>query len=52
MADRTKPGSYYQRVDAAVDYSYLNSNPARGVKFVKVPPTGLRQEPKIVNAEA
>jgi len=36
-------------VDAAVDYSYLNSNPARGVKF---PLQGLRKGPRILNSEA
>ena len=36
-------------LDAAVDCSYLNSNPARGVKF---PLQGLRKEPRILNSEA
>jgi integrase len=36
-------------LDAAVDYSYLNWNPARGVKF---PLQGLRKETKILNAVA
>ena len=60
VADKFRQGLAWQTVrnawivlssvlDAAVDYSYLNSNPARGVKF---PLQGLRKEPKILNAEA
>jgi len=60
VADKFRQGLAWQTVrnawivlssvlDAAVDYSYLNSNPARGVKF---PQQGLRKEPKILNAEA
>ena len=60
VADKFRQGLAWQTVrnawivlssvlDAAVDYSYLNSNPARGVKF---PPQGRRKEPRILNAEA
>src|SRR5260370_22189576 len=60
VADKFRQGLAWQTVrnawivlssvlDAAVDYSFLNSNPARGVKF---PIQGLRKEPRILNAEA
>jgi len=60
VADKFRQGLAWQTVrnawivlssvlDAAVDYNYLNSNPARGVKF---PQQGLRKEPRILNAEA
>jgi integrase len=60
VADKFRQGLAWQTVrnawivlssvfDAAVDYSYLNSNPARGVKF---PLQGLRKETKILNAVA
>src|SRR5215831_11058550 len=60
VADQFRKGSAWQTVrnawivlssvlDAAADYSYLNSNPARGVKF---PLQGLRREPKILDADA
>jgi len=60
VADKFRQGLAWQTVrnawivlssvlDAAVDYSYLNSNPARGVKF---PVQGLRKEPRILNSEA
>jgi len=60
VADQFRKGSAWQTVrnawivlssvlDAAADYGYLNSNPARGVKF---PQQGLRKEPKILNADA
>src|SRR5712691_3214871 len=60
VADKFRQGLAWQTVrntwivlssvlDAAVDYSYLNSNPARGVKF---PLQGLRKEPRILNSEA
>ena len=60
VADKFRQGLAWQTVrnawivlssvlDAAVDYSYLNSNPARGVKF---PLQGRRKEPRILNAEA
>jgi integrase len=60
VADKFRQGLAWQTVrnawivlssvlDAAVDYGYLNSNPARGVKF---PIQGLRKEPRILNSEA
>jgi integrase len=60
VADKFRQGLAWQTVrnawivlssvlDAAVDYSYLNSNPARGVKF---PLQGLRKEPRILNSDA
>jgi integrase len=60
VADKFRQGLAWQTVrnawivlssvlDAAVDYSYLNSNPARGVKF---PLPGRRKEPRILNSEA
>jgi Phage integrase, N-terminal SAM-like domain len=60
VADKFRQGLAWQTVrkawivlssvlDAAVDYSYLNSNPARGVKL---PLQGLRKETKILNAIA
>jgi integrase len=60
VADKFRQGLAWQTVrnawivlssvlDAAVDYSYLTSNPARGVKF---PLQGLRKGPKILNAVA
>src|SRR5258707_12641504 len=60
VADKFRQGLAWQTVrnawivlssvlDAAVDYSYLNWNPARGVKF---PLQGRRKEPRILNAEA
>ena len=60
VADKFRQGLAWQTVrnawivlssvlDAAVDYSYLNSNPARGVKF---PLQGLRKEPRILKSEA
>jgi site-specific recombinase XerC len=60
VADKFRQGLAWQTVrkawivlssvlDAAVDYRYLNSNPARGVKF---PLQGLRKETKILNAIA
>ena len=60
VADQFRKGSAWQTVrnawivlssvlDAAVDYGYLNANPARGVKF---PLQGLRKEPRILSADA
>src|SRR6266699_5478420 len=60
VADKFRQGLAWQTVrnawivlssvlDAAVDYSYLNSNPARGVQ---IPLQGRRKEPRILNAEA
>jgi len=60
VADKFRQGLAWQTVrnawivlssvlDAAVDYGYLNSNPARGVRF---PLQGRRKEPRILNSEA
>jgi len=60
VADKFRQGLAWQTVrnawtvlssvlDSAADYSLLNSNPARGVKF---PPQGRRKEPKILSSEA
>jgi len=60
VADKFRQGLAWQTVrnawivlssvlDAAVDYGYLTSNPARGVRF---PLQGRRKEPRILNSEA